>query len=31
MMWRMKLEGLLSGSAMIGGSVMQSSNSTVAT
>jgi hypothetical protein len=31
MMCRMKLEGLLSGSAMIGGSVLQSGNSTVAT
>ena len=28
MMWRMKLEGLFSGSAMIGGRLMQSSNST---
>ena len=28
MMWRMKLAGLLSGSAMIGGSLMQSGNST---
>jgi hypothetical protein len=31
MMWRMKLAGLFSGSAMVGGRLMQSGNSTVAT